>query len=119
MDYDWSRQKGVFVHPHPSTTQPFEPSGSVPLPHSIDVANLSAPPSQDTAQTVPLTHLSSSALPTENIPFYGMAATGVLSYTLNNTPPTIAPLIAQFRTRPCSRPPKAPFTSNPPRQTHL
>jgi hypothetical protein len=82
MDYDWSRQKGVFVHPHPSTTQPFEPSCSVPLPHSIDVANLSAPPSQDTAQTVPLTHLSSSALPTENIPFYSM----VPEPTLNSCP---------------------------------
>ncbi|KAH7233934.1 uncharacterized protein BKA55DRAFT_710035 [Fusarium redolens] len=82
MDYDWSRQKGVFVHPHPSTTQPFEPSGSVPLPHSISVANLSAPPSQDTAQTVPLTHLSSSALPTENIPFYDV----VPEPTLNSCP---------------------------------
>ncbi|KAJ0133579.1 Uncharacterized protein HZ326_23347 [Fusarium oxysporum f. sp. albedinis] len=119
MDYDLSRQQGTFIHPHLSTTQPFEPSGLVPPPHSVPVADLPAPPSQDTAQTVPRTQLSSSALPTENIPFYDMATACVLSYTLYNTPPTIAPLITQCRTQPYSRPPKAPFTSNPPRQTHL
>ncbi|KAH7247696.1 uncharacterized protein BKA55DRAFT_617889 [Fusarium redolens] len=82
MDYDLSRQQGTFIHPHLSTTQPFEPSGLVPPPHSVPVADLPAPPSQDTAQTVPRTQLSSSALPTENIPFYDM----VPEVTLNSCP---------------------------------
>jgi hypothetical protein len=82
MDYDLSRQQRAFIHPHLSTTQPFEPPGLVPPPHSVSAANLPAPPSQDTAQTVPLTHLSSSALPTENIPFYDM----VPEPTLNSCP---------------------------------